>query len=154
MVKKLDEKNTELLDHAGWRLWRLAREWKVEFEAAMVMRGHAWFGEARAALIGHLDREGTPQSLLAQRLNMTKQAVQQFVDDLAVDGVVERHENARDRRSKIVRFTRKGLRTLADANEVKQAIELRYAAVLGARRFAEFMATLEKLSASASSRKD
>lgn len=147
MVKRLDEDDPVLLDHVGWRLWRLASGWKAEFDTAMVKRGHAWFAEARSGLIGHLDREGTPQSELASRMRLTKQAVQQFVDELVAEGIVARHDNPRDGRSRIVRFTRKGLHALADANAVKQEIQARYASLLGPKRFEEFMASLEKLGA-------
>ena len=54
----LDEKPT-LIDHVGWRLWRLARQWKTEFDGKMRERGYAWITEARGAVIGQL-RPGGP----------------------------------------------------------------------------------------------
>ena len=146
MVKSLDDKIPELLDHVGWRLWRLARAWKAEFDAAMVARGHRWFAEARSNLLAHLDREGTPQSVLVARMGVTKQAVQQFVDELVEDGIVERRSNPGDRRSKFICLTRKGARVIADANVVKEAIQSEYAAALGKARFGEFMNCLAALS--------
>jgi len=145
VVKPLDENNPDLLDHVGWRLWRLARDWKAEFDAAMVARGHAWFAEARSSLLSHLDRTGTVQSALVTRMGMTKQAVQQLVDELVADGIVERTANASDRRSRFIRLTKKGMRVVADANVVKRRIQDRYAAALGKKRFAEFLKCLDIL---------
>jgi DNA-binding MarR family transcriptional regulator len=150
MVKSLDyleptEKPAELIDHVGFRVWRLAWAWKNEFDAAMVTRGHGWFAEARANLLPHLDRGGTVQSLLPGRMGVTKQAVQQFVDELVDDGILERRANPADRRSNIIGFTRKGHKVLSDANVVKIAIQKRYRARLGKDRFAMLLQCLEIL---------
>jgi DNA-binding MarR family transcriptional regulator len=149
MVKLLDDihndKPAELIDHVGFRIWRLAQAWKAEFHAAMVARGHGWFAEARANLLPHLDRGGTEQSVLPGRMGVTKQAVQQFVDELVGDGILERRANPADRRSNIIGFTRKGQKVLADANLVKIAIQKRYQAKLGKDRFASLLECLEML---------
>ncbi len=145
MVKPLDKKMTALLDHAGWRLWRASRQWKGAFDAGMRARGYPWFGEARSNVIGFLERNGLPQSELVKRMGLSKQAVQQLVDELVADGVVERRANPLDRRGNIVVFTRAGLSMLAEANAVKLAIEEGYRAKLGSRGFRDFMAALRKL---------
>ena len=111
----------------------------------MAARGHHWFAEARSSVLPHLERHGTAQSALQSRMGVTKQAVQQFVDELVADGIVERRTNPDDHRGKVIHFTRKGQRVLADANAVKVEIQSRYRAQLGALRFAEFMARLEVL---------
>ncbi len=118
----------------------------------MAARGHRWFAEARSNVLPHLDRHGTVQSTLQSRMGVTKQAVQQLVDELAADGVVERRTNPDDHRGKVIYFTRKGQRVLADANDVKVEIQSRYRAKLGVRRFAEFMACLEVLEGSETAR--
>src|SRR5688500_9662850 len=115
MVKSLDDNSPELLDHVVWRVWRAAQLWKAVFDAGMIELGPRWFAEARSNVLAHLDREGTPQAVLVSRMNVTKQAVQQFVDELVEDGIVERRANPDDGRSKLVRYTKKGLRVLEDA---------------------------------------
>jgi DNA-binding MarR family transcriptional regulator len=149
MVKSLDDyvSTPELLDHVGWRIWQAAQAWKAEFDAGMVGLGHGWFAEARANLLAHLDRQGTPQAQLVARMGVTKQAVQQFVDELVEDGVVERRANPDDARSKLVCFTKKGFRVLDDANRVKRRIQRRYVAVLGESGFRRFMDDLAALHA-------
>jgi DNA-binding MarR family transcriptional regulator len=145
MVKPLDEYRAELIDHVGWRIWRLAKVWKAEFDAEMAMKGHRWFAEARSNVLPHLDRGGTAQSVLQSRMGVTKQAVQQFVDELVADGIIERRINPDDRRSNMIYFTRKGQRVLSDANVVKIEIQSRYRSKLGTARFADFMSCLDVL---------
>lgn len=146
MVKKLDELPLpKLIDHIGWRLTRLSRKWKGEFDAAMAGRGHAWMTQAPGDVIGHLRQAGVPQGQLAALMGISKQAVQQHVDTLVELGVVERVTDAADARSRIVQLTQKGARALADGNAVKLEIEARYRSALGAAEFAGFERALDQL---------
>lgn len=121
----------ELIEHIGWDLWRATQVWKHRFNAEMIKRGFTWFGEARANLLPHISYRGIAQIELAHKAGMTKQAVQQHLDDLVKDGVIERIADPKDARRKQVHFTAKGLYTLAVANEVKQAIEEDYRRLIG-----------------------
>jgi DNA-binding MarR family transcriptional regulator len=145
MVKLLDENTPLLLDHVGWRLWRASRQWKEAFDAGMRERGYPWFGEARSNVIGFLERDGIPQSALVKRMGLSKQAVQQLVDELVAEGVVARRPNPADKRGNIVVFTRAGLSMLGDANSVKLAIEDAYRAKLGRGAFRDLMLAMKKL---------
>ena len=111
----------------------------------MVAMGHPWFGEARAAVIAHMDRTGTRQAELAGRLGVSKQAIQQFVDDLVADGVVERRPDPDDRRGRIVVFTAAGRKLLADANAVKRRVEADFRRELGETAFKNLTAALKRL---------
>ena len=147
MVKRLDDNHPALLDHVGWRLWRVSGQWKEAFEAGMRARGYPWFGEARSNVIAHLERNGIRQKELVKRMGLSKQAVQQLVDELVVDGLVERRPDLADKRGNIVAFTRAGLAMLADANDVKLSIEASYRRKLGASGFRELMRALRTLDA-------
>lgn len=136
-----------LIDHFGWRLWRLARQWKAAFEAEMIARGFPWVAEARGGVIGHLRPGGRPQAELAGLLGVSKQAVQQFVDTLVEEGAVERVVDPADARSRIVRLTARGIAFIAEGNEVKRRIEARYAAIVGVERMAVLNAALDDLAA-------
>ena len=147
MVKKLDDNAfPPLIDHAGWRVGRLFKQWKQEFDAEMTALGHGFIAEARGAVIGHLRPAGAPQSNVAAELGISKQAVQQLIDELEAEGIVERVANPDDARGKLVMLTAKGAAALRDSNRVKRAIEMRYRSVLGESTFAVFMDALEKLS--------
>ena len=142
----LDEKPT-LIDHVGWRLWRLARQWKTEFDGKMRERGYVWITEARGAVIGQLRPGGLPQSALTAALGVSKQAVQQFVDELVAEGAVERVPDPEDGRGKLVRLTSLGVASITEGNAVKREIERRYRRQLGAERFESLNAMLDELAA-------
>lgn len=132
-VKALDDTPAPpLIDHVGFRLFQASAAWQERFGAEMRAAGYAWFGEARSALIPHIDRGGTRQADLPGRLGMTKQAIQQLVDALAADGIVERRRDPADARGRLVCFTREGLSVLAEANVVKRRIEAAYRRAMGA----------------------
>lgn len=122
----------ELIDHIGWDLWRVTDGWKRRFTADMVARGFGWFGEARGNLVQHIGRNGIAQTALAARAGMTKQAVQQHLDDLVRDGAVERVPDPNDARRKIIRFTALGFEAMNVANDVKREIETEYRQLIGA----------------------
>ena len=142
-----------LIDHVGWRLWRVARLWKDEFDQQMLARGYPWVAEARGAVIGHLRPGGLPQSQLAGLLGVSKQAVQQFVDELVEEGAVERIVDPADARSRIVRLTRRGIAFIEEGNAVKRKIEARYGTRLGQKRLDALNAALDELAAEAEPRK-
>ncbi len=141
----LDEKTPTLIDHVGWRLWRLARQWKVEFDAQMLKRGYPWVAEARGGVLGHLRPGGRPQSELAALLGVSKQAVQQFVDELVEEGAVERVVDPKDARGRIVRLTARGVAFIDEGNAVKREIEKRYARRIGKARLEALNAALDEL---------
>ncbi|MBN9316438.1 MAG: MarR family transcriptional regulator [Devosia sp.] len=146
MVKTLDDNAMPpLIDHVGWRLWRLARQWKTEFDTAMAARGHGWMAEARGAVVGHLRPGGMSQSALPSAMGISKQAVQQLVDELVAEGIVERIPDPTDGRGRIVRLLPRGKQAIADGNEVKLEIEARYADRIGAGRLAALNAALDVL---------
>ena len=142
----LDEKSAPtLIDHVGWRLWRLARLWKEEFDAEMLRRGYRWITEARGAIIGKVRPGGLPQSALTAALGISKQAVQQFVDELVAEGAVERVPDPEDGRGKIVRLTARGVASITEGNAVKRDIEKRYRKRVGAERFNVLQDVLDEL---------
>ncbi|MEM7025306.1 MAG: MarR family winged helix-turn-helix transcriptional regulator [Pseudomonadota bacterium] len=128
-------------DHIGWLLWRAAMIWKERFAEEMVRAGHAWYAEARSSVVPYVGPDGTRQAELVRRMGLTKQAVQQLVDDLEREGVVLRLPDPHDQRAKIVAFTGKGLAARRDAERIKRTIEADWRRRLGA----DDMAQLERL---------
>lgn len=146
MVKQLDEVIfPPLIDHIGWRVWRVARRWKAEFDAEMRKLGFGFMAEARGAVIGQLRPDGAPQVALAAALGISKQAVQQLVDELEREGVVERVADPADARAKLVVLTARGADAIRTGNRVKLEIEQRYRAQLGEGRFSALNDALDRL---------
>jgi DNA-binding MarR family transcriptional regulator len=138
----VDEKFPELIDHLGWRLWRAARLWKAEFDSRMAERGLSWYSEARASLMAQIGDGGIRQVLLVRRMGLTKQAVQQIIDELVTEGIVLRQPDPADSRGRIIVLTAKGIAAARAANEVKQAIDAAQRLKLGDKRFEALMETL------------
>lgn len=122
----------ELIDHIGWDLWQASQAWKALLEQKMIARGHAVYGEARGGLIRHIGAQGVTQAVLAQKAQVSKQAVQQQLDELEAEGYVTRCPDPDDARRKIVRLTPTGEGLFEVANDVKREIEAHYAALIGA----------------------
>jgi len=144
-VKFLDGNTPEVIDHVGWRLFEAFRLWKEAFVAGMVERGYSWFTEALANLIGYMEVEGLRQTELVRRSGLTKQAVQQLLDDLVADGVLARIRDPSDGRGNLVVFTEDGQRMRRDANIVKRRIERAWRRHMGDARFDELMSILKDL---------
>ncbi len=79
----------------------------------------------------YLDDDGTTVSALADRAQMTKQAMGELVLRLEGLGYVERAEDPADRRAKLVRPTVRGSEVIAIAQEVGPEVEARIAELLG-----------------------
>jgi DNA-binding MarR family transcriptional regulator len=124
-------------DHIGWTLWRAAQVWRGEFTAAMVAEGHAWFGQARGNLMMHICPDnGIRQGDLVARVKMSKQAVQQFVDELVADGILRRLPDGEDARARRLSLTEAGHAAMRDADRIKAEIEARWRDKIGTAAFA------------------
>jgi DNA-binding MarR family transcriptional regulator len=146
LVKKIDDiAYPPLEDHIGVKLWNVAELWKHQFDAAMIELGYGYFAEARSQILRYVGPQGTRQSKIVRRMGMTKQAVQQLVDELEADGVVRRASDKNDARGKIVLLAPKGIAALQDANRVKRDLQRRWSQRLGSGNMMTLMRWLEEL---------
>jgi len=122
------------------------RSLDAEVEEALRDRGVVDLrpGLARALIL--VDRSGTHLSELAQRAQITKQAMMQAIDELESLGCVRRTPDPGDGRAKVVRLTARGLRHRAAARKSVASVEARARRRLGGRRFDFFREALEELS--------
>jgi DNA-binding MarR family transcriptional regulator len=86
---------------------------------------------AHATLLPHVDLEGTRLTDLASRLDVTKQAAGQLVDELVEMKMLERVPDPQDARAKRVRFTRRGREALFHGIGTLRSLEAELAAALG-----------------------
>src|SRR5688572_29302147 len=70
--------------------------------ARLADRGHSAMRPAHAAVFQYIDDTGTTVSLLAERAQMTKQAMAELVHHLETHGYVVRVRDPHDRRAKLV----------------------------------------------------
>lgn len=145
MVKAGDTEMPETIDHIGTALWQAARDWRRRMADEMAARGYPWHREARGEVLAHLGPSGRAQSELTAAMGMTKQAVQQLLDQLEADGVIKRVTDPSDKRARRIELTELGLRDYAARTMVKRAIEERYRVRLGHDHFSQLEAALRKL---------
>jgi DNA-binding MarR family transcriptional regulator len=86
---------------------------------------------AHTTLLPHVDLEGTRLTDLAARLDVTKQAAGQLVDELVQMKILERVPDPDDARAKRVRFTRRGREALLHGIGTLRSLEADLAAALG-----------------------
>lgn len=118
----------------------------------MAARGYPWHLGARGEVLAHLGPSGISQAALAERMGLSKQAVQQLLDLLEADGVVAREPDPADKRARRVVLTELGLKDFAERNKVKRAIEAEYRKRLGNKLFNKLERALAKLAAEATSK--
>lgn len=97
-------------------------------------RGHGDVRAAHAAVFQYLDETGTTVSVLAERAQITKQAMAELVIHLEARGYVRREPDPDDRRAKRVLPTERGREVVAIAQDLVPQLENRIIAVLGTER--------------------
>ena len=102
--------------------------------ARLAERGHHDVRRAHAAVFQYLDDTGTTVSLLAERAQMTKQAMAELVHYLETRGYLTRVPDPTDRRAKLVLPTERGLDVIAVAQGIAPEIENEMTDLLGADR--------------------
>ena len=102
----------------------------------LIARGHD-LHPSHTAVIPNLPPDGIRLTDLAERLRVSVQRAGQLVQELERAGYVERTADASDARAKIVRFSARGRRLLADADEVNAELRRDLAQRLGADGLAQ-----------------
>jgi DNA-binding MarR family transcriptional regulator len=111
----------------------------------LVDRGFPDVRPAHNAVFQHLDAAGTTVSTLAERAEMTKQAMAELVAHLEERGYVDRVPDPADRRAKLVRPTAKGRRVYAVVREMVPEMEQRLAELIGATRMRQLRRDLQTI---------
>ena len=145
MVKQIDDMELQTIDHIGIGLHRAAENWRSSFRNEMAKRGFPWHLGASGEVLAHLGPSGLSQTVLTERMGLSKQAVQQLLDQLEAAGVVRREPDPADKRAKRVVLTDLGLRDFAERNRVKQEIEDAYRDRLGKKLFGKLQKALKEL---------
>ncbi len=108
-------------------------------------RGHGAVRPVHAAVFQYLDDDGTTVSVLAERAQMTKQAMAELVAHLEAHGYVIRTPDPADRRAKLVRPTERGREVVDIAQELVPEMEQWVGSLLGEDRARALREDLETL---------
>ena len=125
----------------------LADAWRDGYRAEMARRGFPWHLTAGGGLLDHLGAAGASQSVLTASTGLTKQAVQQLLDQLEAQGVVRREADPKDKRAKLVFLTEIGLRDLTERQAVLDEIEAKSRELLGKKLFKKLRKSIRELRA-------
>jgi DNA-binding MarR family transcriptional regulator len=119
--------------------------WQRDVRKALEKRNAPVLG-ASADLLTQLSLAGISQSLLAERLGLSKQAVQQSLDYLERLGLVRRDPDPVDKRAKYAVLTEAGLFALEARRDAEREVERAWGEVLGKKTFTRLRKALRKSS--------
>ena len=144
LVKMLDETSPDAKTLFG-AVARLAAAWQDRYRRRMAERGYPWHLGAAGDLLGHLPPAGISQAALTVTTGLTKQAVQQSLDQLEKHGVIRHDTDPADKRARRVVLTELGLRNLAERKAVLAEIEDKARAALGKKTARKLRKSLRAL---------
>lgn len=130
----LDELNTKRRRMIGRLFLRASQIFQDTAVRRIQERGHTSYRLGDNQVLVHLELEGNRITELAERAGVTKQAISKVVVDLEKRGVVERTQDPKDGRAKIVRLTPSGQAMMMDAFEVVFALDAELAEIVGPER--------------------
>ena len=111
--------------------------------------GHPDIRSAHGTVFQYLDDTGTTVSVLAERAQMTKQAMAELVQHLETHGYVTRSPDPTDGRAKLVLPTERGTEVMTIAQELAPVVEARIGELLGEDRLEELRADLQSIRSAA-----
>jgi DNA-binding MarR family transcriptional regulator len=122
-------------------------EFDAELSRRLAATDYADIRPTHGCVFGYVDPDGSRLTDLADRANMTKQAVGEVTTDLQQLGYVERVPDPSDGRAKIIRLTARGHQAQALSWDLINEIEREWAERFGAERIAALRQTLEAVTA-------
>ncbi|MFG3420085.1 MarR family winged helix-turn-helix transcriptional regulator [Micromonospora sp. NPDC049460] len=107
-----------------------------DLHAELARQGHPELRPLHGFVLQAVGADGTTATELGQRLGISKQAAGKTVDRLVALGYLERADDPRDARRKLVRMTPHGLDGLRRSAVVFEQLRQRWADTLGPERVA------------------
>lgn len=96
-------------------------------------------------LLRYVLTEGLRPGVLAARLGLSKQAVNDLLREFEASGYLVLEPDAADRRAKRIRLTERGWDLAITASNLSRAVAGRWADHVGAGRYAEFESVLREI---------
>lgn len=132
-------------DHIGWTLSKAQRLWQQHFITKINALGFDWYTASTGNVTGHLPRNGISQKKLIERIGLTKQAVNQQIDELVKAGILKRTVNKTDKRARIIRYTDEGIKALIEIDKIKLILNQEYQIALGKDDYYKLIKIIDKL---------
>lgn len=135
MSKTTSETNQEIAYALSNNLSRLLREFAKDFErriwTGIVERGYHDIRPAHSAVFANLGMGAVRVTELAERAQVTQQAMGKMLKELERMGYVARNIDSGDKRAKEITVTERGIQLAADSLEVVAEVRAGYAQKIG-----------------------
>lgn len=136
-----DDRYRAITRRLSTTLPRVLRELSRDFDRRVTRklreRGHTSISLSHQIVFSNLGLGSTRVTELADRAQITQQAMGKTLRELENLGYLQRSVDAIDRRARAISMTEKGLQLVEDAVEVIEEIRLEYAARIGAKELEE-----------------
>jgi DNA-binding MarR family transcriptional regulator len=136
MPKSIAKTNQEIAYKLSNNLARLLKEFGKDFELRVLStlreRGHEEIRPSHSAVFSNLGMGAVRVTELAERAQVTQQAMGKMLKELERIGYVARDVDGVDRRAREIRLTEKGVKLVEETMIVVDQVRLEYAAKIGA----------------------
>jgi len=133
--KTIAETNQDIAYLLSNNLSRLLREFSRDFERriwqALDARGYSNIRPSHSAVFANLGLGAVRVTELAERAQVTQQAMGKMLKELERMGYVARDVDSDDKRAKEIRLTGRGIQLVTDSLEVVDEVRQYYASKLG-----------------------
>jgi len=141
MSKSAAQKNQDIAYKLSNNLVRLLIEFSKDFErrtlALLQQRGHPQIRPSHSMLFSNLGLGAVRVTELAERAQVTQQAMGKMLKEVERMGYIERGIDKNDRRAKEIRLTKKGINLAKDGMQVVDEVRQYYAEKVGAEALDE-----------------
>ena len=146
--KSTAETNREIAYRLSNNLSRLLREFSRDFERriwrALEARGYPDIRPSHSAVFANLGLGAVRVTELAERAQVTQQAMGKMLKELERMGYVARDVDSVDKRAREIRLTERGIQLAADSLEVVEETREYYAGKIGTRELEELESLLRE----------
>ena len=144
--KSTAERNQEIAFGLSNNLPRLLREFSRDFERriweGLSAKGYADIRPSHSAVFANLGMGAVRVTELAERAQVTQQAMGKMLKELERMGYIARDIDSGDKRAKEIKLTERGIALAADCLEVVSNIQTHYADKIGAQRLEQLESDL------------
>jgi DNA-binding MarR family transcriptional regulator len=144
MSRRKAELNALKDGNLGQLLLKAARLYHEQSMDRLRHKGYT-VSAAHLALLPHLDLDGTRMNVLAGRMGITKQGINQLVTEMERHGYLTRIPDPADARARLVILTEKGFRGVKDGLATLKLKEAQLQAGLGFATLRDLKHTLARL---------
>ncbi len=125
-------KRPRLSQELGQTLMLIAMDFQQRLDNDLHTRGVQGIGTRHRAVFLFLGRNGASRAVdLAEAAGIRPQSMMKIVHELEALGLVERREDPTDSRAKLIDFTAKGRRLIAELSRSTETVWQQYARMLG-----------------------